>query len=185
MHLWITRILIILFLVYLPEKLFPQESWLSEEKIISRYSRVFYEDIETLRLFNRRVKLGSLSYILKKRYPKEISLEKQVSEKIDIIVDRVKTILDMYPKNFKVDIKITPDSNLVKSIYKKRYYRGTEFVAFYSPQERTIYISAEDAKSNILAHELAHSIIDQYFGVAAPVKIHEILAQYVDENFEE
>lgn len=185
MYLWITRILLILLFLYYPERLFPQESWLSTEKITSRYARIFYEDYETLRLFNRRVKLGSLSSILKRRHPEELSIEKQVSEKIDIIVDRVKAILDMYPKNFSVDIKITPDSNLVQSIYKRRYYRDVEFVAFYSPQERAIYISAEDARSNILAHELAHSIIDQYFGVAAPVKIHEILAQYVDENFEE
>lgn len=185
MHLWILRLLVILFFLNIPMELFPQGMWLSEEKITSKYARIFYETDETLRLFNRRVKLGLQSYILKKKYLGELSVERQVSEKIDIIVDRVKAILDMYPKNFRIDIKITADANLVQSIYKKRYYREVEFVAFYSPQERTIYISAEDAKSNILAHELAHAIIDQYFGVAAPVKIHEILAQYVDENFED
>lgn len=184
MHLWILRFVVILLFLNIPTDLFPQ-GWLSEEKITSRYARIFYETDETLRLFNRRVKLGSLSSILKRKYSGELTVERQVSEKIDIIVDRVKAILDMYPKNFRIDIKITADSNLVQSIYKKRYFKDVEFIAFYSPQERAIYISAEDAKSNVLAHELAHSIIDQYFGVAAPVKIHEILAQYVDENFEE
>jgi hypothetical protein len=184
MHPWILRILIILLFLHLPAQVLPQ-AWLAEEKITSRYTRVFYEDEGTLRLFNKRLKLGSLTSILKKRSPGEISLERQVSEKIDIIIDRVKAILDMYPRNLRIDIKIMPDASLVQSIYKKRYYREVDFIAFYSPQERTIYISAEDARSNILAHEIAHAIIDQYFGVAAPVKIHEILAQYVDENFEE
>lgn len=146
---------------------------------------MFYLDEDTIRLFNKRLKLGSLTSILKKRAPGDLSVEGQVAEKVDIIIDRVKAILEMYPKNFKVDIKIAPDSDLIRSLYKKKYYREVEFIAFYSPQEKTIYISAEDAKSNILAHELAHAIIDQYFGVAAPAKIHEILAQYVDENFEE
>ncbi len=185
MGLWISRVLIILIFLHFPARFYSQLPWLLEEKITSRYVRIFYENDETLRLFNRKLKLGSLSYILKKRSPGELSIERQVSEKIDIIVDRVKAILDMYPKGFKVDIKITTDSNLVQSIYKKRYYKDVDFIAFYSPQERTIYISAADTRSNVLAHELAHAIIDQYFGVAAPVKIHEILAQYVDENFEE
>jgi hypothetical protein len=32
---------------------------------------------------------------------------------------------------------------------------------------------------------MAHAVIDQFFGVVAPVKIHELLAQYGEENFEE
>lgn len=185
MYPWIVRTLILLFIINLPKGLFSQEPWLSEEKIRSRYARIFYFDDNALRLFNKRLKLGSFTSILKKRSTGELSVEGQVAEKVDIIVDRVKAILEMYPKNFKVDIKIAPDSNLIQSLYRKRYFREVEFIAFYSPQERTVYISAEDTKSNILAHELAHAIIDQYFGVAAPQKIHEILAQYVDENFEE
>ena len=126
-----------------------------------------------------------MSYLLKRKSTGDSSLQNQVSEKIDIIVERVKTILEMHPRNFKVAIHILSDSDKVKAIYRKKYHQDVDFIAFYSPIEKTIYIAADDSKSNILAHELAHAIIDQYFGVAAPVKIHEILAQYVDENFEE
>jgi hypothetical protein len=161
------------------------QSWQTDAKISTRYARVFYENDEILRLFNKSLRLGTLSYLLKRKPEGELSLQGQLSEKIDIIVERVKTILEMHPKNFRVDIKITSDSGSIRALYKKKYYRDVEFIAFYSPQEKAVYISADDAKSNIFAHEMAHAIIDQYFGVVTPVKIHEILAQYVDEHFEE
>ncbi len=126
-----------------------------------------------------------MDYLLKRRVSGELSLRDQVSGKIDIIVERVEAILEMRPKNFKVDIIIVRTSDDVKALYKKRYRRDVDFIAFYSPVEKSIYISADEAKSRILAHELAHAVIDQYFGVAAPVKIHELLADYVSENFEE
>ena len=154
-------------------------------KILSRYARVSYQSEAALRLFNKRIKLGSLSYLLKRRISEELSLQSQVSEKIDIIVERVETILEMRPKDLKVDIVITPDVDTVRALYKQKYHRDVEFLAFYSPLEKAIYVSADDIKSKILAHEVAHAVIDQYFGVAAPVKIHEILADYVTENFEE
>lgn len=138
-----------------------------------------------LRLFNKRIKLGSLDYLLKRRVSGELSLQGQVSGKIDIIVERVETILEMRPKNFKVDIIIMRSTDDVRAVYKRKYRRDVDFIAFYSPVEKAVYVSADDAKSIILAHELAHAVIDQYFGVAAPVKIHELLADYVTENFEE
>ncbi len=154
-------------------------------KISSRYAKVFYQSDALLRLFNKRIRLGSLSYLLKRRVSEELSLKGQVSEKIDIIVERVETILEMRPKELRFDIIITPDADAVRSLYKKIYHRDVEFLAFYSPLAKAIYVSADDIKSKVLAHEIAHAVIDQYFGVAAPIKIHEILADYVTENFEE
>ncbi|HWR57574.1 MAG TPA: hypothetical protein VN328_01685 [Thermodesulfovibrionales bacterium] len=154
------------------------------EKISSRYANVSYQSESLLRLFNKRIKLSSLDYLLKRRISEELSLQTQVLEKIDIIVERVETILEMRPRNFKVDIIITPDADTIRVLYRKKYGRKVDFLAFYVPAERTIYVPADEIKSNILAHELAHAIIDQYFGVVAPVKIHELLADYVTENFE-
>jgi hypothetical protein len=155
------------------------------ERIASGYAKIFCDNDETLRLFNKRVKLGSLSSLLRGRGSRELSLEGQVAEKVDVIVERVKMILEMHPKNFRVSIHVLPDAESVRAAYRKKYYRDVEFLAFYAPAERAIYIAADEVKSHILGHELAHAVIDQFFGVAAPVKIHEILAEYVDENFEE
>lgn len=156
----------------------------TEEKLSTRYATVLCKDDTLLRLFNRRIRLGTLDYLLK-RGSEELSLEGQVSQKVDVIVERVETILEMRPKNFRVVIVVVPSSDDIRSIYRRKYRRDVDFLAFYSPIEKAVYISADDAKSNILAHEIAHAVIDQYFGVAAPAKIHELLADYVSENFEE
>ncbi len=155
------------------------------EKASGGYAKILSENSEDLRLFNKRIKVGSLSSLLRRKPEANLSLEGQVSEKVDIIVERVEMILEMHPKNFSVRINVLPDARSVRAAYRKKYYRDVEFVAFYSPAERAIYIAADETKANILAHELAHALIDQFFGVAAPVKIHEILAQYVDDNFED
>lgn len=159
------------------------QPWQGGERVTTGYARIMYESEEALRVFNKRLKLGSLSSLFKRR--SEITVEGQVSEKVDIIVERVKRILEMHPRNFSVSVYILPDEKSVREAYRKKYYRDVEFVAFYAPAEKAIYIAAGETKSNILAHEIAHAVIDQFLGVAAPVKIHEILAQYVDENFEE
>lgn len=157
----------------------------TEEKISTRYATVSYQNETLLRLLNKRIKLGSLDYLLKRRASGELSLQDQVSGKIDIIIERVETILEMRPRNFKVDIIVVRTSDDVKALYKRKYHRDVDFIAFYSPMGKSVYISTDEVESSILAHELAHAVIDQYFGVVAPVKIHEILANYVTENFEE
>ncbi|MCL5023252.1 MAG: hypothetical protein M1497_07780 [Nitrospirae bacterium] len=149
------------------------------------YAKIFCESGETLRLFNKRIKLGFLNSLLRTRTEKDLSVESQLSGKIDVIVERVETILEMRPRNFTIALHVLPDADKVKELYRKKYFRNVDFVAFYAPSEKAVYIAADEAKAVILAHELAHAVIDQYFGVAAPVKIHEILAQYVEENFEE
>ena len=153
--------------------------------IATGYAKIVSESSDVLRLFNKRIKVGSLSSLLKRRSEADLSVEGQISEKVDIIVERVKMILEMYPKNFSVQLNVLPDVRSVRAAYRKRYYRDVEFVAFYSPMEKAIYIAADEAKAVILAHEMAHAVIDEYFGVAAPAKIHELLAQYVEENFED
>ena len=155
------------------------------EKVSGGYAKIFSEGSETMRLFNKRIKLDFLSSLLKSRAEKDLSVESQISEKIDVIVERVEKILEMHPRNFSISLYILPRADKVRALYKKKYYRDVDFVAFYAPLEKAIYIAADEAKSTILAHEIAHAVIDQYFGVAAPAKIHEILAQYVEENFEE
>ncbi len=152
------------------------------QDIKTKYSRVIYTDIDDLKEFNSSLRIGPLDYLLKHRAKGDDTLSGRVAEKVDIILERVETILEMYPRNFRVDIKIIHNSKEVDKIYRERYSKKVDFISFYFPLERVIYISSEDSSSNILAHELAHAVIDQYYGGITPVKVQEILAQYVDEH---
>jgi len=66
-----------------------------------------------------------------------------------------------------------------------RYGLTVDYVAFYAPRDKVVYVSVDDADLSVLAHELTHVILDHYFGIAPPVKIHEVLAQFVEEHLKD
>jgi len=91
------------------------------------------------------------------------------SNRVDRIIEKVETILDMYPKNFRVNIYL---------------YRGPiepNKAAFYDYKTKSIHISVEYATDGVLAHEAAHAVINQHFNPPPPSKVQEILTQYVDK----
>ena len=50
----------------------------------------------------------------------------------------------------------------------------------------TVYLNVQDVHEGMLAHELAHAIIDNFMAVRPPRATAEILATYVDKHlFEE
>lgn len=106
--------------------------------------------------------------------------EKQLADKIDILVRKARKILDMYPGAFKVDIKIYNDQGTLNDAYKEIFEEEAGHKAFYVHKYHAIYISLDNLSESVLAHEIGHSIIDSYFTVLPPQKIRELLACYVD-----
>lgn len=99
----------------------------------------------------------------------EFLSDKQLaSNRVDRIVDRVHAILDMRPKDLKFDI------------YLHRGPMKENKVAFYDSKAKAINIYVDYVTDGVLAHEVAHVIINRYF-VSPPSKIQEILTQYVDK----
>jgi len=91
------------------------------------------------------------------------------SSYIDRIVDRVQAILGIIPRDLRF------------KIYLKRGRLEGDKEAYYDHKTKTIYVSVDYASQGVLAHEIAHAIIDTYFPSPAPSKIQEILSQYVDK----
>ena len=91
------------------------------------------------------------------------------SSRIDRLVERVETILDMQPKNFRIDV------------YLRRGLLDSDRMAFYDRKTRSIHISVDYASDGVMAHEIAHAVIDRYFPSPLPAKVQEILTQYVDK----
>ena len=149
----------------------------------TRYTTIAYDSEHHLRKFNKEVVLGGLSYLLRDR--RSITADDEIKNKIDVIVERVEAILEMYPKEVKLTISLLPSEDEVQVIYKRKYGKSVDFVSFYSPKDRTIFVSIKDVDLAVLAHEIAHSIIDLYYGVATPSKIHEVLAQYVESHLKD
>ncbi len=150
-------------------------------EIESQYTTIIYEEEELLREFNKEVYLGRFFFFKKKR--KNVDLTDEVKNNVDKIVERVKNVLSMYPKKLKFKIVLLSSDKDVQRTFKMAYGRNVDFIAFYSPREKTIYVSVDDMRLGVLAHEISHAVIDHYFVVPPPLKIHELLAQYVETHY--
>lgn len=89
--------------------------------------------------------------------------------RVDRIVEQVERTLDMYPENFHIDI-------FLHSGYKD----GD--IAFYSDRTKSITIFADRVTDGVLAHEIAHAVMNAYFKSPPPSKIQEVLCQYTDKH---
>ncbi len=111
-----------------------------------------------------------------------ITVEDEVVAKVDIIVEKAEVVLDMFPDKLHITLVLLPDSDDVSRVYKSKYGKDVEHIAYYSLSEKTIYISVDDTSLRVLAHEVGHAIIDHYFEVRPPYTIHELMAQFTEKH---
>lgn len=155
----------------------------SAAEVKTGYATVIYERGELLRRFNKEVSLGSLSYLMRNR--QSITVEDEVRNKVDAVVERVMSILDMHPKEIAFRIVLLPAAADVHRVYKTRYGLTVDYIAFYTPRDKIVYLSVDDIDLSVLAHELTHMVLDHYFGISPPAKIHEVLAQFVETHLKD
>ncbi|MBA4369149.1 MAG: hypothetical protein C0403_16090 [Desulfobacterium sp.] len=110
------------------------------------------------------------------------TVHEEVSAKVDNLYERVQEILDMRKKSPKVFINIYPDRNLLDQAYYHIYQSKNNIRAWYIFDSNTIYININDVHEGMLAHEMAHSIIDHFLLVRPPAASAEILSRYVDAH---
>ncbi len=104
---------------------------------------------------------------------------------MDNIVERVSKLLDMYPSDFHFTINLYSNNrDIERSFHELGGLRALEGapIAFYAHKRKTIYVSIDKLTPGVLAHEIAHAIINVYFETPPPERMQEILAQYVDKH---
>jgi hypothetical protein len=149
-------------------------------ELTSRYATIQYEKEELLREFNQELLLGNLSHLM--RYKKSITWQDEIRNKVDVVVERVMVVLDMRPGDIRFRLVLLPTEDDVQRVYKAKYNRKVDYIAFYAPKEKAVYVSVNDIRIGVIAHELGHLIIDLYYGTTTPSKIHEVLAQFVETH---
>lgn len=148
-------------------------------EVKTAFATIHYKDKEELKDFNRRVGCARAekTCLSNTAFP-----EASTGLLISKIVKRIETILDIRPHELNFHIHLLPSTEAVQASYLKLYGKKVDYIAFYSPRKETIYVAASSLKRSVLVHEIAHAIVDQYFYKAPPVKIHELLAQYVENR---
>lgn len=153
----------------------------------SKFCTISYENDVDLRKVNRRLNLGFSNFYSPRTYKEnpEISIEEIISDKFDAIFNKAEEILDMYPARIRVAINIYKRQEDLDKVYEEFFNEPNNAVSFYIYKTNTIYTVESKLTENILAHEMAHCIIDHYFVILPPRKIQEMLAAYVDLHLED
>ena len=180
-------IFFIAILLLLPRTIAHAEQW----KILdTKYSAIYYLDIEDLKAFDKKIDFHSnpdrfSSYTSDSAGP-EPGFKIKLGSKVDALFERVQSILDMRkPLKTKIKVKIFPNKTLLHDAYFQIYKRKKQVRAWYIFKHNTIYVNARDIFSGMLAHEIAHGIIDNFLTVKPPRATAEILARYVDKHLHE
>ncbi len=150
----------------------------------TRNAIVRYQSLEDLRKFNKKLKYRAGHSGFKGLFSSSGSNEPAdtVSKKVDALFERTQQILDMRKKINKVTINIYHDKEQLHKTYERIYRRPCHIRAWYEYRFHTIFICIEEVHEGMLAHEMAHGIIDHYLKVRPPTATAEILARYVDSH---
>ncbi len=152
------------------------------EELRTRYANVSYEREKQLLEFNHRISIKRLSDL--KKSSGLLTVEDEVRYKLDSLVEKIELLLHVCPRELKFDIKLVNTSDDVQEYYKNKYGIKPDYVAFYSRQNKMVFISVNDIRNSVLAHELTHVIVDQYFTNTPSPVIQEILAHFVETHID-
>ena len=156
----------------------PENSWL---KIDSQYTTFLIHPSLVPAAVDRRVDVfGIPSHEISRQAPADP--KERLAAKGDLLFRRVREVLQMYPKQKKVTIRVEKDPVNLQAAHHARYGRGTRAIAFYVMEEDTIYVTAGNLSESVLAHEMAHCVVDHFFGARPPPNVEELVAVYADEN---
>jgi hypothetical protein len=108
-------------------------------------------------------------------------------DKIEIplndVFEKAEVALDTFPNPLQiVNIRLCYDASQVQDIYKERYNKPFDGIAFISLGRMEIVISVEDANLKVFAHEVGHAIVEQNFKPRPSYILHELMAQYCEKH---
>jgi hypothetical protein len=140
----------------------------------TQHTIICYQSSEDLEKFNTLINLNGST--------KNFDHLKTVSNKIDILFKRSQQLLGMHGFVNKIKIKIFKNKHQLDAAYYGIYKKESNARAWYTHEKLTVFVQLNDLHEGMLAHEIAHSIIDHYMIVPPPGETAEILARYVDTH---
>lgn len=155
------------------------------QTVETQHALVRYQNPQDLERFDKKIDYepgrSGLKWIFGNK--QDGNTADRATRKVDAIYARAQEILEMHKKSpRKVRINLYADQNQLHAAYQKIYRKKTRLRAWYIFEYNTIYLNVRDLHEGILAHELAHSIIDNYLTTRPPHATAEILARYVDKH---
>ncbi len=146
----------------------------------SKYARLICPDDDTLQMLNNRLFVSRFRFMSTEKRP--MTIEDEVTGKIDLITLKVQEILDMFPPHLQYTFSICESMEQVNNHFVRINSSDLKRPGFYAPSTDTVYVSARHARIQVVAHEIGHVVVDKYFKIRPPMKIHELLSQFVEKH---
>lgn len=150
---------------------------LTWRKIQTHHTRILFQSPEDLTVLNSRI-----DFPVPAGKDKPADTVETVSLKIDALFRRSRELLGMHGFVNKINIRIYPNREQLDRAFFEIYGTESAARAWYTHERLTVYVQLDDLHEGILAHELAHAVIDHYLMIPPPPETAEILARYVDTN---
>jgi len=145
----------------------------------SRYGTITYSSRDDLRKFNNELYMGRLRSQVRQSGD---TVEDEVVAKINFIVKKVMDVLDMFPPKLKFSVVIHGNEKQVQKDFRRIYNVDVDYISFYSPSKNRVFYSANNASLRVVAHEIGHVVVENYFTISPPQRIHEVLAQFAEKH---
>ncbi|MFA6355760.1 MAG: HAMP domain-containing protein [Candidatus Omnitrophota bacterium] len=147
----------------------------------STFCTIFFKDKVDVRRVNERIDTYRIDFGLSEK-PERASkdAEGDIAYKFDLIFFKVQEILDMRPRDLHLNVRIYKGQSDLDRVYVEIFNQDNKFIAFYIFKLNSLFASEEKISANVMAHEIAHCVVDHYFSVLPPSKVAEMIAQYAD-----
>jgi hypothetical protein len=106
--------------------------------------------------------------------------EDDIARRLDNICERAMDILDLHPNMPRRGIRIFKNREDLNAAYATLTGKSGNIKAFYSQDCGVIYTSEYGITDSVMAHEIAHAIVDTHYNGVPQPKVGEMLASYVD-----
>ncbi|MEW6101568.1 MAG: hypothetical protein AB1481_04665 [Candidatus Omnitrophota bacterium] len=151
----------------------------------SGYLNIYFEPDADLKAIHKRLHRRLFYVNSPGKTPALADSREKIAYRLDRLLERVMEVLDMYPAERNLNIKVFKKRRELSEEYYRIFRKRANPKAFYVHKYRTIYASESDMTDTVIAHEMGHAVVDSYFRVIPPEKIGEMLANYVDMHLEE
>ena len=158
------------------------DSWTT---IRSSYFTILLEPDVNLKRVLSRINIRSFYTPAGRRVNSLAGPEERIGHRMDLILEQVKKVLDIYPVSTDIKVKIFKRRKDLQDEYCRITMRPNPVRSFYVYQYNTIYTSEADINDSVIAHEMGHAVVDRHFQVVPSEKIGEMLATYVDLHLED
>ncbi|MDD5195415.1 MAG: hypothetical protein PHQ96_07090 [Candidatus Omnitrophica bacterium] len=128
----------------------------------------------------RKIRLKMFRHLSAMSMDDSGGVEEMLKDTLDEIYMEVQDTLDIRLESLRVKLIIVPDMAAISDVIESYYGRTTRTPSFYIFERNTLYIAESELNAGMLAHEIAHALISNYFPVPPPTKIQEILSGYAE-----